>query len=53
MVKYVINKLDYNMAFSISALVSSLRLPYRPKAIAEGLYGSRDDTRANMENVML
>jgi hypothetical protein len=30
-----------------------LRLPYQPKAIAEGLYGSRDDTRADMENVML
>jgi hypothetical protein len=28
------------------------RLPYQPKAIAEGLYGSRDETRADMENVM-
>jgi hypothetical protein len=29
------------------------RLPYHPKAIAEDLYGSRDDTRTDMENVML
>ena len=28
------------------------RLPYQPKAIAEGLYGSRDETSADMENVM-
>ena len=37
MVKYVIT--DYNMAFSISALISSVD-PYQPSAIALGWYGS-------------
>ena len=42
--------IDYNMAFSISALLSSLD-PYQPKAIADGWYGSRP--RADMDRGMV
>jgi hypothetical protein len=46
----VVVNIDYNLAFSISALVS-FRDSYLPMAIDEGWHGSRDDTRANMENM--
>ena len=41
--------IDYNMPFSILALVSSRDSHIGLEALAEGRYGSRDDTRANME----
>jgi hypothetical protein len=46
MVKYVISLSHIGLGFIP-------RPPYHPKAISEDVCGSRDDTRTDMENVML